>query len=75
MACNLNLTKRLLAETADCDIFWMEEAFHEDRMVYVDLKQWMQAEDITTLIADGEGDASPQSVGMGARRRHRCGSV
>ncbi len=56
---HLNLTKRLLAETADCDIHWMEEAFHEDRMVYVDLKQWMQAEDITTLIADGEGDASP----------------
>ena len=55
---NLNLTKRVLRETADCDIFWMEEPFHEDRMLYADLKQWMQAEGLKILVADGEGDAS-----------------
>ena len=56
---NLNLTKHALAETADCDVYWMEEAFHEDAALYRDLKQWLQAEGLSTLIADGEGEASP----------------
>ena len=56
---NLNMTKQALAATADCDIFWMEEPFHEDRVLYADLKQWMQAEGLSLLIADGEGEASP----------------
>ena len=56
---NLNLTKYALAETADCNIHWMEEPFHEDATLYRDLKEWMGAEGLPTLIADGEGDASP----------------
>ena len=56
---NLNLTKQVLAETADCRIFWMEEAFHEDRVLYEDLKTWLQANQLPVLIADGEGQASP----------------
>ncbi len=56
---NLNLTKRVLAETADCGIYWMEEAFHEDSVLYRDLKDWLRAEGLPTLIADGEGEASP----------------
>jgi L-alanine-DL-glutamate epimerase-like enolase superfamily enzyme len=56
---NLNLTKRVLLETAECDIFWMEEAFHEDRVLYEDLQVWLQREGISVLIADGEGQASP----------------
>ncbi|MBI3959858.1 MAG: mandelate racemase [Chloroflexi bacterium] len=56
---NLNLTKRVLGETAHADIFWMEEAFHEDPMLYADLRAWMAAEGLSVLIADGEGDASP----------------
>ncbi|HLK57920.1 MAG TPA: enolase C-terminal domain-like protein [Chthonomonadaceae bacterium] len=56
---NLNLTKRVLAETADCGIFWMEEAFHEDAVLYRDLKAWMQAQGLSVLIAEGEGQASP----------------
>lgn len=56
---NLNLTKRVLAETAECDIFWMEEAFHEDRVLYEDLLAWMGREGLSVLIADGEGQASP----------------
>lgn len=56
---NLNLAKRLLAQTADCNLFWIEEAFHEDRVLYVELREWMQAQGMQTLIADGEGDASP----------------
>ena len=56
---NLNLTKRVLAETAECDIFWMEEAFHEDPVLYEDLKVWLSREGLSVLIADGEGLASP----------------
>lgn len=57
---NLNLAKRVLAETADADLYWIEEAFHEDVQFYRALKAWMAAEGLTTLIADGEGDASPR---------------
>jgi L-alanine-DL-glutamate epimerase-like enolase superfamily enzyme len=56
---NLNLTKRVLAETAECRIFWMEEAFHEDRVLYDDLQTWLQREELPVLVADGEGQASP----------------
>lgn len=56
---NLNLTKRVLRETAAAQVFWMEEAFHEDPVLYRDLKAWLQAEGIATLIADGEGWAAP----------------
>ena len=56
---NLNLTKRVLDETADCRVFWMEEAFHEDPVLYRDLKQWLAARGLPVLIADGEGQASP----------------
>ncbi len=55
---NLNLTRRVLEETADCEIFWVEEAFHEDAELYRKLKKWMSEREIKTLIADGEGDAS-----------------
>ena len=56
---NLNLTKRVLSETADCNLYWMEEAFHEDRILYEDLREWLDQEGLKVLIADGEGQASP----------------
>lgn len=56
---NLNLTKQLLRETADLDLFWMEEAFHEDPVLYRDLKDWLVAEGLKVRIADGEGSAHP----------------
>jgi L-rhamnonate dehydratase len=56
---NLNLTKQVLAATADCGIFWMEEAFHEDAVLYRDLREWLKEENLDVLIADGEGQASP----------------
>jgi L-alanine-DL-glutamate epimerase-like enolase superfamily enzyme len=57
---NLNLTKRVLSETADCGIFWMEEPFHEDEVLYRDLREWLAKEDLRILIADGEGQADPR---------------
>jgi L-alanine-DL-glutamate epimerase-like enolase superfamily enzyme len=59
---NLNLTKRILAETADCAILWMEEAFHEDDVLYRDLREWLTREDLRILIADGEGQADPRLI-------------
>lgn len=59
----LNTAKHVLGETADCRIHWMEEAFQEDDVLLRDLKQWLQAEGLATLIADGEGDASPRLLG------------
>jgi L-rhamnonate dehydratase len=57
---NLNLLKRVLSETADANLYWIEEPFHEDGTLYAHLKAWMQAEGLRVLIADGEGDASPR---------------
>ena len=59
---NLNLTKRVLAETADCGILWMEEAFHEDDVLYRDLRAWLTQEHLQILIADGEGQADPRLI-------------
>jgi L-alanine-DL-glutamate epimerase-like enolase superfamily enzyme len=56
---NINLAKWVLTDTADCDIYWLEEAFHEDRTLYEHLHRWMDEQGLKTLIADGEGQASP----------------
>ena len=55
---NLNIAKRVLAETADCNLFWLEEAFHEDPELYETLHTWMEGEGLSVLIADGEGWAA-----------------
>jgi len=57
---NLNIAKRVLAETADCDVFWLEEAFQEDPALYEDLQGWLEREGLSALIADGEGGAPPE---------------
>ncbi|MFN8514023.1 MAG: enolase C-terminal domain-like protein [Chloroflexia bacterium] len=57
---NLNIAKRVLRETADCGVRWLEEAFHEDAILYRDLQEWLAAEGLPIWIADGEGDASPR---------------
>ena len=59
---NLSLTKRVLGETAEAKVYWMEEAFHEDSRFYANLREWLDVEGLETRIADGEGDASPNLV-------------
>jgi len=59
---NLNLTKRVLSETRDAKVHWMEEAFHEDAVLYRDLREWLDREGLNVLIADGEGTADPALV-------------
>lgn len=59
---NLNLTKRVLSETRDARVHWMEEAFHEDAVLYRDLREWLAGEGLDVLIADGEGTADPGLV-------------
>jgi L-rhamnonate dehydratase len=56
---NLNLAKQVLLATRDCGLFWLEEAFHEDPVLYRDLKLWQTEQGLSVLIADGEGEASP----------------
>jgi L-alanine-DL-glutamate epimerase-like enolase superfamily enzyme len=56
----LNLAKRVLSETADCGILWIEEAFREDPVLYGDLREWLAREGLPMLIADGEGQADPR---------------
>ena len=56
---NANITKQVLSATADCDLLWLEEAYHEDPVLYKDLKAWMQARGLSVMIADGEGLAAP----------------
>jgi L-alanine-DL-glutamate epimerase-like enolase superfamily enzyme len=59
---NVNLAKRVLRETAEGGIYWIEEPFHEDARLYAHLHAWLDDEGLDTLIADGEGDASPRLV-------------
>jgi L-alanine-DL-glutamate epimerase-like enolase superfamily enzyme len=54
---NLNITREFLSATGGAKLFWLEEAFHEDDMLYGKLKGWMKEKGISTLIADGEGHA------------------
>jgi L-alanine-DL-glutamate epimerase-like enolase superfamily enzyme len=54
---NLNLAKEFLSATKDARLYWLEEAFHEDNMLYIELRRWMKEQGIDTLIADGEGHA------------------
>ena len=59
---NLNLTKRVLQETADADVYWLEEPFHEDPELFRELKTWLLERNLEVMIADGEGLASPLLV-------------
>ena len=65
---NLNLAKQVLQATAEAGVFWLEEAFHEDEVLYRDLQAWLRAEGLPTLIADGEGLASPRLLEMARQR-------
>ncbi len=63
----LNIAKHILTETAGCNIFWLEEAFHEDDELYEDLHAWIEREGLSVLIADGEGSASPHLLDYARR--------
>lgn len=55
---NLNLACRVLEHTADCAIYWLEEPFHEDPVLYTELQAWLKLLKLPIMIADGEGEAS-----------------
>lgn len=57
---NVNLVKRVLTETANCKLYWIEEPFHEDPVLYRHLQEWMDQQGLKVMLADGEGDAAPQ---------------
>lgn len=66
---NLNIAKRVLAETADCKLFWLEEAFQEDPILYENLRSWMDQEGLSVLIADGESWAPRELMGWAREGR------
>jgi len=68
---NLNLAKHVRAETAGCGIFWLEEPFHEDDMLYRDLRAWLHQQRLAVLIADGAGQADPRLVQWARRAARR----
>ena len=70
---NLNLAKHVLAETAGCGIVWLEEPFHEDDVLYRDLRAWLAQHDLAVLIADGEGRALGAGEGRGQQKDQRRG--
>ena len=65
---NLNLAKQVLLATRDCNLYWLEEAFHEDPVLYLDLKEWQAANGLSVLIADGEGEASSRLMNWAKER-------
>jgi L-alanine-DL-glutamate epimerase-like enolase superfamily enzyme len=55
---NLNIAKEFLLATRETKLYWLEEPFSEDNLLYINLKGWMKEQGIKTLIADGEGQAN-----------------
>jgi L-rhamnonate dehydratase len=50
----LNGAKAFLAESAGYRVGWLEEPFHEDTVLLAALRQWLEAEGLAVLVADGE---------------------
>jgi L-alanine-DL-glutamate epimerase-like enolase superfamily enzyme len=59
---NVTIAKEFLMATKESKLYWLEEAFHEDNALYTNLRGWMKNQGIDTLIADGEGQASPSLI-------------
>jgi len=52
---------RLLRESKDAKLYWMEEIFPEEVQRYSELRRRMATEGIKTLIADGENLRTPRA--------------
>lgn len=59
---NLNITKQVLSALSEDNLYWIEEAFHEDNVLYADLRSWMDQQNMNVLIGDGEGIAAAPIV-------------
>jgi len=53
---------RLMAETAEARLHWMEELFPEDAALYTRLRENMAQAGIKTFIADGESVREPEAL-------------
>lgn len=53
---------RLMAETAEARLYWMEEIFPENVALYTRLRENMAKAGIKTLIADGESMREPEAL-------------
>lgn len=59
---NFNLTHRILQECASSDLYWVEEPFHEDPVLYAELRRRLDKTGNRVRIADGEGIAAPPLI-------------
>ncbi len=53
--------RRLMQETKEVNLYWMEELFPENEQRYADLRKRMADAGIKTLIADGENLRAPEA--------------
>jgi len=54
MGNTINTATRMLELTADCDLYWFEEPFAEDRALNEALKMFIEQNNWNILVADGE---------------------
>ena len=55
-------TIRYLRDVADCDLFWVEEPFHEEADGLRQLREFLDESGSSTLIADGEFEPDEPQV-------------
>ena len=72
---NLNIARRVLAETADCNVFWLEEAFHEDPELYEDAAHLDGRRGLVRAHRRWRGLGGGTADGLGARWLRRCHPV
>jgi L-rhamnonate dehydratase len=63
----LNLAKEFLDGSADSNVGWLEEPFHEDAVLLDALRQWLEREGLPVLIADGESASVDECLALAVR--------
>lgn len=58
----LDLLETFVRETADADVFWMEEMVTENVSDYQSLKEWRDRWSPATMIVDGEGHRGRNTI-------------
>ncbi len=54
--------ERLLSETRECSLYWFEEPFEENKVDCLNLKSFIQNQNLGVRIADGESRTPPDAV-------------
>jgi L-alanine-DL-glutamate epimerase-like enolase superfamily enzyme len=60
----LNNAKEFLERTAEVGLGWLEEPFHEDRVLLAALREWMARAGIEVALADGESSTPDDALAL-----------